>query len=303
MDYVILGSGPAGVTAAETLRQYDKNSRITMVGGEPEPAYSRMAIPYLIYGKINEQGTYLRQDGEHFNRLAITHVWGRAGGIDAERRKLFLGGGTVLPYDKLLIATGASPSSRAFPVPTYPACTPAGPCPTPARSEARRQGRARGARRRRLHRLDRARSAASARLRPDRRRGRPAHGRPHDGRDRGRHAHPLVPAARRQGLHRHQGGRHRAGERAHPLSVKLSTGSSVPAKLVVLAAGVRPNTGFLLARASTSTPASRSTNICRRPRPTSTPPATAARRPTSRLASPTCWRSSRSPSSTAASPR
>ena len=40
MKYVVLGAGPAGVTAAETLRSVDPNASITMIGGEPEPPYS-----------------------------------------------------------------------------------------------------------------------------------------------------------------------------------------------------------------------------------------------------------------------
>jgi NAD(P)H-nitrite reductase large subunit len=109
MDYVILGAGPAGVTAAETIRGLDRNGRITMVGGEPEPPYSRMAIPYLLHGAIAEKGTYLRADPKHYDALHINYVVGKAGGMDTKAKKLFLSGGTTLPYDKLLIATGASP--------------------------------------------------------------------------------------------------------------------------------------------------------------------------------------------------
>jgi NADPH-dependent 2,4-dienoyl-CoA reductase/sulfur reductase-like enzyme len=47
MHHVILGAGPAGVIAAETLRKHAPNDRITLVGDEREPPYSRMAIPYL----------------------------------------------------------------------------------------------------------------------------------------------------------------------------------------------------------------------------------------------------------------
>lgn len=109
MNYVILGAGPAGVTAAETIRQTDTAGRITLVGGEPEPPYSRMAIPYLLNSKIDEHGTYLRQQDDHYDRLGISYVTGRAGGIDTERRQLFMSGAETLSYDKLLIATGASP--------------------------------------------------------------------------------------------------------------------------------------------------------------------------------------------------
>ena len=109
MNYVILGAGPAGVTAAETIRQTDKKGTITMIGGEPEPPYSRMAIPYLLAGNIEEHGTHLRQNAGHYNGLGIAYRTDRAGGIDTETRRLFLSGGETLPYDKLLIATGASP--------------------------------------------------------------------------------------------------------------------------------------------------------------------------------------------------
>ncbi len=109
MDYVILGAGPAGVTAAETIRGIDKNGRITLISGEPEPPYSRMAIPYLIHGSIGEQGTYLRQDAKHYDKLNIRYVCGKAGGIDSKTKQLFLSGGDTYKYDKLLIATGASP--------------------------------------------------------------------------------------------------------------------------------------------------------------------------------------------------
>ena len=58
MKYLILGNGPAGVIAAETLRKADPKGKITMVGSEPEPPYSRMAIPYFLEGNIDEAGTY-----------------------------------------------------------------------------------------------------------------------------------------------------------------------------------------------------------------------------------------------------
>ena len=109
MHYVILGAGPAGVTAAETIRQKDRNGRITLIGGEPEPPYSRMAIPYLLHGNIEERGTYLRQKADHYDSLCIEYRHGRAGGIDSRRKELYLSGGDPVAYDKLLIATGASP--------------------------------------------------------------------------------------------------------------------------------------------------------------------------------------------------
>ena len=45
MQHVIVGAGPAGVVAAETLRKGDRAADIVLIGDEPEPPYSRMAIP------------------------------------------------------------------------------------------------------------------------------------------------------------------------------------------------------------------------------------------------------------------
>ena len=71
MKHLILGNGPAGVVAAETLRKVAPADDILMVGFEDAPPYSRMAIPYLLEGNIDESGTYLRKDTDHFERLRI----------------------------------------------------------------------------------------------------------------------------------------------------------------------------------------------------------------------------------------
>lgn len=107
--HVIIGNGPAGVVAAETLRRADAEAGITLIGDEAEPPYSRMAIPYLLMGKIDEAGTYLRKDAEHFERLRIRMLFGRVTAIDSGARMLSLADGSVLPYDRLLIASGAQP--------------------------------------------------------------------------------------------------------------------------------------------------------------------------------------------------
>ena len=48
MIYVVVGAGPAGVVAAEQLRKLDPLANIMVIGSEPEPPYSRMAIPYYL---------------------------------------------------------------------------------------------------------------------------------------------------------------------------------------------------------------------------------------------------------------
>lgn len=111
MKHVILGNGPAGVIAAETIRQRAPQDEIVMIGSENAPPYSRMAIPYLLMGNIDESGTYLRKESNHFEKLKIEQVRGNAISIDAKAKKLFLEGqeGKPITFDRLLIATGSVP--------------------------------------------------------------------------------------------------------------------------------------------------------------------------------------------------
>lgn len=114
--HLILGSGPAGVIAAETLRRHaPAQDRITLVGDEPEPPYSRMAIPYLLIGQIGEAGTYLRKDPRHFESLGIELLRARAVRVDAAARAVYFDNGQVLSFDTLLIATGSTPVQPPVP--------------------------------------------------------------------------------------------------------------------------------------------------------------------------------------------
>jgi NAD(P)H-nitrite reductase large subunit len=120
MRHVIIGSGPAGVVAGETLRKADPAAEITLLCGEGEPPYSRMAIPYLLKGEIDEAGTHIRKDANHYDRLRITLVQARAQAIDTAGRAVDVGNGRSLPYDRLLIATGSRPSRERIPGIDFP---------------------------------------------------------------------------------------------------------------------------------------------------------------------------------------
>ena len=108
--HVILGAGPAGVIAAETIRKHASLDTITLVGDEAEPPYSRMAIPYLLMGNIDEAGTYLRKTPSHFADLKINQLFAQAVSVDVAIKKIALSTGENLSYDRLLIATGSRPA-------------------------------------------------------------------------------------------------------------------------------------------------------------------------------------------------
>ena len=107
--HVILGAGPAGVIAAETIRKHAPQDAITVVGDEREPSYSRMAIPYLLIGNIDERGTYLRKSASHFADLNIKVVHASVHGVNTAAKTVALDNGESIAFDTLLIATGSHP--------------------------------------------------------------------------------------------------------------------------------------------------------------------------------------------------
>lgn len=127
MHHVILGAGPAGVTAADTLRRTDPDCRITLLGDEPGPPYARMAIPYLLAERIEATGTRLRRDPGHYRNQRIEVIHDRAVGLEPAAHRLRLAGGDHLVYDRLLIATGSHPAPppliRPEEAPVFPCWT------------------------------------------------------------------------------------------------------------------------------------------------------------------------------------
>jgi NAD(P)H-nitrite reductase large subunit len=114
---VLIGAGPAGVQAAEAIREEDRAGDITLLGGEPGEPYARMAIPYVLSGRIDESGARQRKTAGHFASLGIryrnnkaikVHAGARGGTVD-------LDDGTTLDYDRLLVATGSSPTLPPVP--------------------------------------------------------------------------------------------------------------------------------------------------------------------------------------------
>ena len=107
MHHVIIGAGPAGVIAAETLRRSDAGARVTLVGDESERPYSRMAIPYLLAEDIAEAGTHLRHGEGHYESHGIEVRNARARAVNPAGKTLTLADGDTLRYDRLLVASGS----------------------------------------------------------------------------------------------------------------------------------------------------------------------------------------------------
>lgn len=115
MQHVIIGAGPAGVIAAETLRKSDPDAAISIIGDEPEAPYSRMALPYYLTKRIKEDGTWLRKGRTHYKKHRIELINDRVDAVDTGARTLSLASGDNVSFDKLLIATGSHPVRPPIP--------------------------------------------------------------------------------------------------------------------------------------------------------------------------------------------
>lgn len=110
--FVIIGAGECGARAAFALREKGFDGEITLVGTEPLLPYER---PPLSKASISEAlEPKLIAASERYAEVGIRLLTGvSAKSLDAEAKRVVLSDGSVLSYDKLLLATGASP--RSFP--------------------------------------------------------------------------------------------------------------------------------------------------------------------------------------------
>jgi len=111
---VIVGNGPAGVAAAEAIRRRDEDGDIRIVGGEDVGFYSRPGLAYMLTGAIPEQRLFSRPKSD-YERARIQRTVGTVREIEPGSHRIELADGTVLPYDRLLLAVGARAVRPALP--------------------------------------------------------------------------------------------------------------------------------------------------------------------------------------------
>ncbi|MFD7842890.1 FAD-dependent oxidoreductase [Nocardia sp. NPDC059764] len=108
VSLVVIGTGIAGVTAADFLRRGHPDCEIHLVGRESHDFYNRMGISRLIPGRSAMQGLYLQPEQWYEDHRITPWLNTLVTHLDPRARRVHLGTGDVLPYDRLILATGAS---------------------------------------------------------------------------------------------------------------------------------------------------------------------------------------------------
>jgi nitrite reductase (NADH) large subunit len=106
MKTVIIGAGPAGITVAETLRQYDKEADITLISSEPFPPY---APPAMIEYYLTGREVHFWKGKKVADLLGLDYRSGtQVEEVLPAKHAIRLGNGESVDYDRLVIATGSS---------------------------------------------------------------------------------------------------------------------------------------------------------------------------------------------------
>lgn len=109
MNYVIIGNSAGAIGCIEGIRQMDQKGSITLISDEPHHTYSRPLISYLLYGKTDERRMKYRPDRFYEHNRVETKLGHTVVKIGKESKQLLLDNDEIVPYDKLLVATGSRP--------------------------------------------------------------------------------------------------------------------------------------------------------------------------------------------------
>jgi 3-phenylpropionate/trans-cinnamate dioxygenase ferredoxin reductase subunit len=114
--YVIVGASLAGAKAAQTLRDEGFDGAVVLLGAEEEFPYERPPLSkgYLL-GKEARDSIFVHSEGWYAEHDVDLRRGVTATSIDRSARRVGLADGGSVPYDRLLITTGASPRRLGIP--------------------------------------------------------------------------------------------------------------------------------------------------------------------------------------------
>ncbi|MFE4801785.1 NAD(P)/FAD-dependent oxidoreductase [Streptomyces sp. NPDC056708] len=114
--FVIVGASLAGAKAAEALRGNGFDGRILLLGDEPDPPYERPPLSkgYLM-GKQDRETIFVHPSQWYTDQGIDLRLNTAVAAMDRDRKAVTVSGGKTIGYDKLLLATGASPHRLAVP--------------------------------------------------------------------------------------------------------------------------------------------------------------------------------------------
>jgi nitrite reductase (NADH) large subunit len=106
LGWVVLGGGIAGLSAVESAREANPAVLITLVHREPSLPYNRLSLTRYLAGALKKDHLVIHS-ASWFEERNIRVVCAEARVLDRARQRVILDDGREIPYDRLVIATGA----------------------------------------------------------------------------------------------------------------------------------------------------------------------------------------------------
>jgi NAD(P)H-nitrite reductase large subunit len=114
-SYVIIGDGIAGSSAAETLREREPESDVTVVTDEGEALYNRILIKEYAKGKMPEAPISIHEPDWYAERDIDLELNTHVTRVDTDAKRLETHDGDAIEYDRLLVAAGGTPAQLPVP--------------------------------------------------------------------------------------------------------------------------------------------------------------------------------------------
>jgi NAD(P)H-nitrite reductase large subunit len=105
--FVIVGSGAAGLSAAEAIRKQEPKASIQIITEDPYGYYSRPGLAYFLAKEVPVEALYPYNE-RYYRNLDLHFIKERVTRIKPAEHILNLAGGRIVPYDRLLVAIGAT---------------------------------------------------------------------------------------------------------------------------------------------------------------------------------------------------
>ncbi|MEF2146035.1 MAG: FAD-dependent oxidoreductase [Desulfovibrionaceae bacterium] len=115
MKYVIVGNGVSAIGAIEGIRSRDSEGTILVVSDESVPTYGRPLISYYLADKIKLETMPFRPEEWYQRNKVVMKLGARVAEVRRQERLAVLESGEEIPFDKLLLATGGTPVSPSIP--------------------------------------------------------------------------------------------------------------------------------------------------------------------------------------------
>lgn len=119
IKYVIIGGGPAALSAARVIYKRDPGGSLVVIRAEKHQPYYRPLISYFLAGQVGQEILYLHQTN-FYNESKLRLIHARVIAVHGKQKNLTLEIPEIpdkveLSFERLLIATGAEPVKPELP--------------------------------------------------------------------------------------------------------------------------------------------------------------------------------------------